>query len=312
MTDIELTDLSDLANSNSVFTDTEWLKSIRENFGYNICVLSINEKDKSFIIPLFSRKKFSLKQIIMPLYLPYTAYVSPDSSLSKDGIDRLCLFLKKRFFSGKFAFIVSQSDKEWGTSKYTIERNTFLLDLESNTFDNYSKSKRKKCRKLIREYDIQTVKEKNLELFYKLEDKTFGRKNSSPLGNREQERGFIEDQLENGNMTQWVFYDGSNVTGTKIVINDYKQETVYAWKGYTDPEYLEKGFSILLTHLMIEESKKAFRFYNFHGANIESFASFKKGFGGVLKSYYEFNWTKLPELVAFVQRIKNDSNIFRL
>lgn len=314
MADIEVTDLSALKDSKSVFSDKEWLESVQVNYGYDICAVRLQEKDNTFIFPVFSRKKYLLNQIVMPLYLPYTAYsvIGSACSLSVESIDQMCSFLKKNFFSGKFSFIVSQSDEVWNESVYTTTRQTFLLDLNPETFDNYSKSKRKKCRKLLREYNIETLKEVNLDLFYELEDKTFGSKDSSPLGNRRQERGFIEDQLKNGNMTQWVYYDGKVATGTKIVINDYKQETVYAWKGYTDPVYLDKGFSILLTHLMIEESKKTFRYYNFHGANLESFASFKKGFGGLLKSYYEFNWTKLPELVAFVQRIRNDSNIFRL
>jgi len=75
-----------------------------------------------------------------------------------------------------------------------------------------------------------------------------------------------------------------NPSSACVVVPD--GNTVYAWISGADPEADRLGASSLLYWKIFEDLGPSHKWFDFVGANMPAIAKFKRGFGGVLRTYY--------------------------
>ena len=83
-------------------------------------------------------------------------------------------------------------------------------------------------------------------------------------------------------------YEATDRSGTPVsacvVVPD--SDTVYAWISGADPDSDRLGATSLLYWRILQDVSTSHNWFDFVGANMPSIARFKRGFGGVLHTYY--------------------------
>jgi len=82
------------------------------------------------------------------------------------------------------------------------------------------------------------------------------------------------------------------VKSSRIVVRSENEKKIYDFLSASDPDSLSSGINSLLVDKIIMDFKNKYNQYDLCGANIESIARFKSGFGGDLKQFFQICWYK--------------------
>jgi lipid II:glycine glycyltransferase (peptidoglycan interpeptide bridge formation enzyme) len=262
-------------------------------------------------MPYYVQKRKGFKKIIMPPLTqkmgPYIKYPPKQKyykklSWDKKIIEELIIQLPEvDFFQQKFHYEV----ENWlpfywknfqQTSKYTyvienISKETLVENCETDI-------RRRRIRKAAKA-GIKIVETQDVEVFYKLNKKTFERKNKNiPYSIHLVKKIFHVCKNKNAcKILLAVDQNNQNLAGGFFVEDD---NSVYYLIGGMDPENKNVGAMDLLLHRCIVETIGKMKVFDFEGSVIESVEKYFRSFGAVQKAYFEISKTN-SKLFSFLQ-----------
>lgn len=202
-------------------------------------------------------------------------------------------FLKKNYSSIVMNLTIDFDDsRPFFWNNITVNnRYTFVIDLNNFDSANYKHSTRKAIAK-AKKMDVEITNEFDFDSFWKLNSETFARQNSKFPYKEKQCRYLLENLYKENLLIQYNAKMDGLVKSSRIVVRSENEKKIYDFLSASDPDSLSSGINSLLVDKIIMDFKNKYNQYDLCGANIESIARFKSGFGGDLKQFFQICWYK--------------------
>lgn len=168
-----------------------------------------------------------------------------------------------------------------------VVRYSYLVDLSNidEAFEQFESRNKYDIRKALKQ-NIKAIPANDVKRFHELHDLTFKRQGlKNPLTYSQTEK--IYSALSNLNKCKLYFSrdEHSNFMSTAFIIWD--NQTAYYLMGANHPEFRSAASGgLVLWTAMKELAEMGIKEFDLYGANTESIALYKRGFGGQLIPYY--------------------------
>ncbi|MBL4624874.1 MAG: GNAT family N-acetyltransferase [Flavobacteriales bacterium] len=281
-------------NAVPIFNQPWWLYSVCDD-QWDVAVIK-NQNEIIAALPYHIKKKGIHTIILPPQLTQYTElilnYPPGQKYVSKIGFekDKISYLIEQLPQADYIELTLSPKLTNWlpfkwkgfiETSRYTyiIENLTDLEIVQSGFKDNI----RREIRKAKKQLAISTSDD--IELFYKINQKTFDRqkiKNPYPL---DLFRKLDEKCKQQKCRTIYIAKDNEdNIHGSVYIVWDKKVS--YYLAGGSDPGFRTSGAHSLLMWRAIQDAAKRNQSFDFKGSMIESVERFFRGFGAMQTPYF--------------------------
>jgi lipid II:glycine glycyltransferase (peptidoglycan interpeptide bridge formation enzyme) len=293
-----------------IFSKDWWLDSVCNKGEWDVALV---EKGGQIVasMPYYVRRFFGLKIITMPKLTqnmgPYIKYppgqkyyktLSWDKKITEELISQ---FPATDFFQQNFHHSIQNwlpfywHDFQQTTSYTYLIENTSPKSLLQNCETDIRRRRRRKAKKA----GIKVIETQDVESFYKLNKKTFARKDRKiPYSLQFFKKVFIACHKHNACKIILAVNSNETIVAGGFFVEDYN--TVYYLMGGIDPEYKDLGAMDLLLHNYIVETLDRGKNFDFEGSMIESIEKYFRSFGAIQKPYCHISKTN-SRLFAFLQ-----------
>ncbi len=165
-----------------------------------------------------------------------------------------------------------------------IERYTYLLDLESNLWEQVEPGTRRYIRR-AQDHGIEIRRSEDVEAAANLVALSYSRQGARPPFSSEGLIRLYRALSSRGLARLYLAYHPDRTPVAALAVVE-SFDTAYPWIQGTDPDRTATGATPLLIWHVFKDLSTSFKQLDFAGANIASIAHFKAAFGGRLVSYH--------------------------
>ncbi len=255
------------------------------------------------IMPLFEKKKFSIKYIHQPLEYYYTPvlfflndkkYDFENMNMKLSLLKELGAYLRKNYLKIKITFDYSLTDVRgfsWAGFRCTPSY-TFIKDISSYDRNEVFPKQKRYINKAL-ENNISISTEWNLDVIEELSNSMLNRKNRDKRHISDKYLNFYEKLHNEGLCFMVSAYKDNLPLAFRLLLFDFQSKYLYDFLAGANQQGNSLGANILCLDYLFSNSfcllnsyYQAFNCFDFCGANTESIAYFKSQFNGRLVHYY--------------------------
>lgn len=303
----------------SIFVKSFWLNIVGENYRIVGCFrndllvggIAFDTQKRSG----FHLVKNSILTQYMGILYEHNAHLNRirQASQEKEILTRIIAFLEKRYDRIAITHHPNVVDiRPFIWNAFTAEiRYSYWIDITDldRVFKDIDKKKRNLIRKCEKENIRISISDDPIS-FHQLHARTFERQGQKcPVPQQLTCR--IYEQLASISKCRLYFAENTDecALSAAFVITDDKR--AYYLMGATNPDFRVHGSSnLLLWKVMQDLSQNGVEVFDFYGANTDSIAWFKRGFGGHLNPYFRVRKCVSPTLF-FLEKATEVLSFFR-
>ncbi|MCD4827960.1 MAG: GNAT family N-acetyltransferase [Candidatus Cloacimonetes bacterium] len=293
-----------------LFCDPRWVSAFADSFGFDTdwCVCKRGDELVA-ALPLLPRRRLGRRYVNTPQMMPYNpVWFAPadDRPPGRVGRERLeacraiAALLRDTFGKIDIALDPSHHDMRGFTWSGLQAQPRYTYHVDLSVDPRLHASKKNALHKAERE-DFALHEERDLDSFITLQRLTMQRQGKRLAVPEPLQLKLLGRMLDEGFLRQFVVKADGAIVHTRLWLFDQHHSVVHAWQGVSDPQWLPRGVytwsTLALMRLMRDEGRQTL---DLGGANIDSIAQFKAGFGGQLKLYFRVS-KPLPSLLGLLR-----------
>jgi len=276
-----------------IFSKYWWLDAVCGKENWNVLLFEKNSEILASM-PYYTRKKVFFDLILMPVltqtmgvYIKYPKGQKYNKKMSweKEAMNSLIKQLPKcdyftQNFSNKFLNWLPFFWEGFNqTTRYTYVIDGLNMDQVEKGFDNDIRRRRKKAI----EIGVEICEDENIEIFYRLNCKTFERQGMKTPYSLSFIKKFYETCKSYSSVKVfYAKYEDKYIASSFLV---FDHNTVYYLMGGVDMELKNLGGMDMVLYESIKFSIENSKVFDFEGSMVESIEKYFRSYGAVQKPY---------------------------
>lgn len=284
-----------------IFSKSWWLDSVCGTENWDVALV---EKGGEIMasMPYFFTKKSIFNIITMPKLTqnmgPYIKYPNGQKyykriSWEKEILDLLLEQLPTYdYFIQNFTHTITNWLPFYWRNFSQTTRYTYIInhkeingDIEKTLLTESRRRRIKKARKM----DVQIIESDDVEIFYKLNEKTFQRQNMKIPYSFDYVKNLYINCKENNSVKMYFAFFEGNVIAANFLVFD--KSAVYYLMGGIEPDMSDLGAMDLIQLQSIKFAIENDKIFDFEGSMIENIEKYFRSFGAKQKSYSQITKT---------------------
>ena len=277
------------------YCDPRWVEAFAGTYDLDLqwCVVHRGTELKA-ALPLLTRRRFGMRFATTPLMMMYNpVWFAPSDDLPNrvlrerlESSGAIARVLQKHFHRIDIALGPELTDVRgfsWAGLRLDPHY-TYVIDITRPLALHGSK---KKALQKAKQESYTLHEERDLDAYIEMHKLTMGRHGRGAVVADILQKRLITRLLDAGLARQFVVKADGKPVHSRIWLQDDTYKIAYAWQGVSDPAWLPRGvYTWATVELMKRFAGDGYTHLDMGGANMDSIAQFKAGFGGDLVLHF--------------------------